>query len=218
MYSSFIDGVSVKENKRINILAIVIILMAFIVVVELVIILRSILDIKSENGNLKYEMSKVMDANKKLNEKNKNLEKAVKELCEPKITPPDVPDGWKVYRHLSMGFEIGCPQGCKAEVRDREDIQKAVMTILIDNSDTSVEIYAADINTYRNINDYISKKYDYKLYVKETIIINNRNYDIYKLSGEKQYHVLFKGRQYIFDISSYSQEFLVKIVGTFKFI
>jgi hypothetical protein len=218
MYSSFIDGVKMKENKRINILTIIIILMAFIVVGELVVILRSIFDIKSENGSLKYEMSKVMDANKKLNEKNKSLERAMKELYEPKITPPDVPDGWKVYRHLSMGFEMGYPQGCKVEVRDREDAENSVMTIIIDNSDTSVDIYTADLNTYGNINDYISKKYGYRLYVIETIIINNQNYDLYKLSGEKQYHVLFKARQYLFDISSYSQEFLAKIVGTFKFI
>jgi hypothetical protein len=207
-----------KERKNMNLLTIVIILMTLIIGVELVVILRSVFDIKSENGNLKYEMSKLMDTNKKLNEKNKILKRTIKQFCEPEVIPPDIPDGWKVYRHPSMGFETGYPKGCRIETGNIEDSQEPIMSILTNDTNTRVDINIADLNTYRNINDYINKEYDYKLYVKKTMPINNHNYEIYKLSGEKQYHFLLKGREYIFDISSKSEDFLIKIIGTFKFI
>jgi hypothetical protein len=207
-----------KESKKINVLSVMIIVMAFIVVVELVVILRSIFDIKSENGSLKNEMSKIMDANKKLNEKNIELEKIIKQFCEPVIIPPDIPDGWSVYRHPSMGFEAGYPKGCKVEIGDMSGSKEQVMSIIANDSNTRVDIYAGDLNTYWNVGNYIIKKYERRLYVKETLPINGQNYEVYKLTGDKEYHVLLKGRRHVFDIVSKSEDFLIRIISTFKFI
>jgi hypothetical protein len=177
----------------------------------------NVFSIKSENGKLKYEIYKVTQENKKLNEKNKSLEKTIKDFQEPILTTPEVPEGWRVFRQLSLGFEVGFPQSWKAEIG--EAVQgKSALSIISENSSVKIDFLTEDIKNYWNIDNYVNKKYKYSIYVKESIVINNQRYDIYKQSGTKRYYILLKGKNYILDISSTSEEYLKKIIGTFKFI
>lgn len=206
-----------KEKKSISTFTIIIIVLSLIVSIELVIILINVFSIKSENGRLKYEIYKVTQENKKLDERTKSLEKTIKDFQEPKLTTPEIPEGCSVFRHLNLGFEVGLPQGWKAEIG--EGVQgKPVLSITSENSSIKVDFITVDIKDYWNIDNYVNKKYKYGIYVKESIVVNNQKYDVYKQSGTKLYYILFKGKNYILDISSTSEEYLKKIIGTFKFI
>ena len=180
-----------KKKKTISTFTLIIILLSTIVSIELIIILMNVFSIKSENGKLKYEIYKVTLENKKLNEKNKSLEKIIRDFQEPILTTPEVPEGWRVFRQLS---------------------------IISENSSVKIDFLTEDIKNYWNIDNYVNKKYKYSIYVKESVVINNQRYDIYKQSGTKRYYILLKGKNYILDISSTSEEYLKKIIGTFKFI
>jgi hypothetical protein len=202
----------VKEKKRISTFTIIIIVLSVIVSIELIIILKNVFSIKSENGKLKYEIYKVTQENKRLDEKNKGLEKIIKDFQEPNLTTSEVPEGWRVFRQLSFGFEVGLPQNWRVEKGEE------VLSIISENSSVKVDFITEDIKDYWNIDNYVNKKYKYSIYVKEGIVVNNQKYDIYKQSGTKRYYIFIKGKNYIFDISSTSEEYLKKIIGTFKFI
>lgn len=206
-----------KEKNSISTFTIVIIILCVIVSIELVIIFSNVFSIKNENGRLKYEIYKVTQENKKLNEKNESLEKAIRDFQEPKLITPEVPEGWKVFRHLSLGFEIGLPQSWRAETAENMGDQP-VLRIISENSSIKVDFNTEDIKTYWSIDNYVNKKYKYGIYVKESIVINGQKYDIYKQSGTKRYYILIKCKNYILDISSTSEEYLKKIIGTFRFI
>ncbi|MDF2672947.1 MAG: hypothetical protein K0R09_1212 [Clostridiales bacterium] len=201
-----------KEKKRISTFTIIIIVLSVIVSIELIIILKNVFSIKSENGKLKYEIYKVTQENKRLDEKNKGLEKIIKDFQEPNLTTSEVPEGWRVFRQLSFGFEVGLPQNWRVEKGEE------VLSIISENSSVKVDFITEDIKDYWNIDNYVNKKYKYSIYVKEGIVVNNQKYDIYKQSGTKRYYIFIKGKNYIFDISSTSEEYLKKIIGTFKFI
>ncbi len=206
-----------KEKSRISTFTLIIIILSIIVSIEFIIILINVFSIKSENGKLKYEVYKITQENNRLNEKNKSLEKIIKDFQEPKLTTPEVPEGWRVFRQLSLGFEVGLPKSWKAETGEG-GLGKPVLSIISENSSVKVDFVTEDIKDYWNIDNYINKKYKYDIYVKDSIVINNQRYDIYKQSGTKRYYILLKGKNYIFDISSTSEEYLKKIIATFKFI
>jgi hypothetical protein len=207
----------VKEKNRISTFTLIIILLSVIVSIEFIIILINVFSIKNENGKLKYKVYKVTQENNKLNEKNKSLEKIIKDFQEPILTTPEVPEGWRVFRHLNLGFEVGLPQSWKA-VTGEGGQEKPILSIISENSSVKVDFITEDIKVYWNIDNYINKKYKYSIYVKESIVINNQRYDIYKQPGIKRYYILLKGKNYIFDISSTSEEYLKRIIATFKFI
>lgn len=206
-----------KENNNISTFTIIIIILAVIVSIEIIIIFRNVFSIKSENGRLKYEIYKVTQENKKLAEKNQSLERAIRDFQEPTLTTPEIPEGWRIFRELGLGFEIGLPQNWKVE-KGEVLKGKPVLSIISENSSIKIDFIAEEIKDYWNIDNYVNKKYKYSIYVKESIVINNEKYDVYKQSGKKRYYVLLKGKNYIFDISSSSEEYLKKIIGTFKFI
>lgn len=206
-----------KKKKRISTFTLIIIALSIIVSVELIIILKNVFSIKSENAKLKYEIYKVTQENKKLDEKNKGLEKIIKDFQEPNLTTSEVPEGWRVFRELSFGFEVGLPQNWRVE-KGEEAKGGLVLSIISENSSVKVDFNTENIRDYWSIDNYVNKKYKYSIYVKEGIDVNNQKYDIYKQSGTKLYYVFIIGKNYIFDISSTSEEYLKKIIGTFKFI
>lgn len=206
-----------KKIKKISTFTFIIILLSTIVGVELIIILSNVFSIKSENGRLKNEIYKVTQENKKLNEKNKSLENIIKDFQEPKLIAPEVPEGWKVFRQLSLGFEVGLPQSWIAETGEKVT-DETVLRIISENASVKLDFITENLKEYGDIANYINKKYKYEIYVKESFVVNNQKCDIYKQSGTKLYYIIIKGKNYILDISSNSEEYLKKVVGTLRFI
>lgn len=206
-----------KEKRKINKFTFFIIVISIIVGIEIIIIFSNVFSIKSENGRLKYELYKVTQENSKLIAKNESLEKIIKDFQEPKQLSIEVPDGWRVFRHLSLGFEVAIPKGWSTELgKGAKD--EPILRITSQNSSIKLDFKTEDIKEYWNIDNYVNKKYKYGIYVKDSFVSNNQKFDIYKQSGSKLYYVLIKGKNYIFDISSTSEEYLKKIIGTFRFI
>ncbi len=206
-----------KEKKRISTFTLVIIVISTIVGVELIIILGNVFSIKNENGTLKSKIHKLTQENRQLSEKNKSLEQIIKNFQEPNLISYELPEGYRVIRQLELGFEIGLPSGWKAEILGGKE-GEPVLKVLSENLSIKMEFKAESIRDYLNIENYVSKKYKYDIYVKESITSNSHKYDIYKQSGSKLYYVFIKGNNYILAVSSNSEEYLKKIIKTFKFI
>lgn len=206
-----------KEKKRISTFTRIIFILCAIVGIELILILMNVFNIKNENGRLNYEIYKAREENRKLKQENKNLEEIIKNFQEPKIATPDLPEGWRLYRHLAFGFEIGFPKDWK--VTEATGIkEKTSLCINSDNNKIKLVVNAANIKDYWNIENYISKKYKYSIYVKDGLLIGSEKYYIYKQQGDEKYYIFILGKNYIFDICSNSEEYLIKVVATLKFI
>lgn len=211
------------KPRGINFFKMFIAILVFMVGLEAFFILRSVFDIKSGNSRLRGQLEELKIKNRQLIEENKNLNDLIRLFQQPEFTPPDVPAGNKVFRNLYYGYEISYPgEGAitfPSEV-STEDRQKQLENLRINYKDTGLaaDINIYDLKKYKSIGEYIKVRYDYKIYVKESVFLNNQKYDIYKLSGEKHYYVILKGKYSIVEINSASQELLMKIAAGFKFI
>lgn len=206
-----------KEKKKISTFTLIIILLSTIVGIELIVILGNVFSIKNENGKLKTEIYKLTRENRKLSERNKSLEQIIKDFQEPMLISTEIPEDFRVIRQLEIGFEIGIPQGWKAEILDGTN-EEPVLKAISENSSIKIDFKTENLKDYWNIENYVNKKFKYGIYVKESITANSHRYDIYKQSGSKLYYVFIKGKNYILAVSSNSEEYLKKIIGTFKFI
>lgn len=209
-------------KKHFGKFTLIMIILVVIVVAEFGIILRGVLAIKGENGSLKEGILEIRKKNEELQKENLSLKKLIVELHSPKDIPPDVPEGWKIYRFLEFGFEIGYADGSNINIEPSNDNSKntngEIEFIISSSNSNDLVIYAVNIQEYNNINNYLNRFHKGRLYVKKSIYINNQKIDLYKKSGEKHYHFILKNKNHIFDINSSSEELLIQTIGTFKFI
>ncbi|TDT56526.1 hypothetical protein EDD71_11371 [Fonticella tunisiensis] len=203
-------------GRRVSLFTIIIVILGLVIAVESFLIFRSVFSIKGDNKKLKEYVLSLEDENKRLREENKLLGNKIDSFYNPKNSPPDTPEGWLTYRDLDEGFEVGYPDVCRIIVGGTEKDKK--LSITSGAPDLKADINIVSLHKYKNPNEYIKEVYDYRIYVKESVYINNIKYYIYKLSGEKHYYVLLKNKTHIYDINSPSEEFLIRILGTFKFI
>jgi sensor c-di-GMP phosphodiesterase-like protein len=213
----------VKGKKRISTFNIFIFFLCIIAAVLVFSIFKGIISIKKENSQLKKQIHILEKTKKELVEENSNLNEKIKSFQEPEVSSPDIPDGWKIYRCLDLGFEVGYPEGGKVDISEdyspsAHPEQNVRVSVISNDNNTYVNINAVFLDSYKSINEYIKGVYEYKVYVKKTVYINNQKYDLYKLSGSKHYYIFLKNKSYILDLNSPSEEFLLKVLGTFKFI
>lgn len=202
--------------------ALLMIILAVVVVIEFCIILRGVLAIKGENGSLKEGILEIKRKNEELQKENSFLKNLIIELHNPNNAPPEIPEGWRVYRFLELGFEIGYIEGSNISIEPSIEKSKSTndgmrLKISLDEG-KDLAVDAVNIKKYESINNYLNRFYKGRLYVKKSMYINNEKFDLYKMSGEKYYHFILKNQNYIFDINSPSEELLIKTIGTFKFI
>jgi hypothetical protein len=213
----------VKLSKKINLFNTFLVVLCIIAILEVLFIIKDVLYIKRENTLLKTEIHKLEKQKRDSDENNISLKSKISKFQEPDISNIDIPDGWRLYRYLDYGFEIAYPSSWKVSINSQdksktEDDIEARVSVYNDNPTECIDINIISLKTYNSINEYIKQKYNYKVYVKKSIYVNNQKYDVYKLSGEKHYFIFIKNKSYIFDVNSASEEFLLKIFETFKFI
>jgi hypothetical protein len=211
------------KEKKFSVFKVFIIVLVIIVGLESLLIFRSVFDIKSGNNRLRSELDDLKKMNRILEEENKTLKLRIADFQNPEVAPPEVHEGYQVYRNLDFGYEIAYPAEYKITLssgHSPEDNPEQDQKLAVYPKDSSirVDINAINAEKYKGISEYIKEVYNYKIYVKESIYINNIKYDIYKLAGDKHYYAILKGKRHIIDVNSSSEELLIKVLGGFKFI
>lgn len=207
----------IRERKY-NAMTTISIIMSLIVIVEFFIIIRSIFIIKKENIYLKGQVKNLVDINKELDLKYKEISKRIESILEPKDSPPGIPAGWKIYRYFDYGFQIAYPRDYKLITNIENQDGSRGMKIYSEDQSVFVDVRMIKCDGYNDIKDYVINTYEYKVYPKSKVGVNNQEYDLYKLQGSKHYYIFLVNKKYILEINSPSEELLVNIIKTIKFI
>lgn len=207
----------VKE-KRVSVLAIIIFIMSAVVLAEFVVIIRNIFMIKRENVYLKNQVNNLVQTNGELEEKYKEIMNKLENYIEPKNNPPGIPNGWKVYRYFDYGFQIAYPGEYKIKANIQTQDGGRGLKIYSDDQSVFLDVKAIKLDKFRDEKEYVIGTYEYKVYPKNKVIINNQELELYKLQGNKHYYIFLKTVSHIIEVNSPSEEFLIEVVKTIKYI
>jgi hypothetical protein len=146
--------------------------------------------------------------------------------CRPKYVEETA--SWKTYRDEELKIEFKYPDNYRIDVTGGHSplahpelgIRISIMPkgITPDINNPYIDINLVNPAYFASLDDYISKKYENRISPIDELSIGNIVIKIYKLENADFFYTFLRNKSSIFDISSPSKDFLVKVLSTFRFL
>jgi len=134
---------------------------------------------------------------------------------------------WKTYKNEEIGIEFKYPDNYKIDVtgghmpyRPELGVRISVMPkgIIPDINNPYIDINLIDSTYFASLEDYISKTYETRISPIDELSVGKTISKIYKLENADFFYIFLRNKGSIFNISSQSKDFLVKVLSTFRFL
>lgn len=187
---------------------------------------KEIEELKQKVNEINSQCSNLKLANTQLELENDTLKTDADEFHSPKTIGVEIPENWKMYRYLELGYEIAYPQDYNLGISGGHSPAanpELGMRLSLSSKDNQVSLDIDLIDKvgyedkYTNAEEYVKFK-NMNLIIDEDNSVNIDNNKIYKLEGETYYLFFVENENYIFRLSSSSKETLKKVIKTFRFI
>jgi hypothetical protein len=135
---------------------------------------------------------------------------------------------WKTYRNEELKIEFKYPDNYKIDITGGHSplahpelgIRISIIPkgITPDINNPYIDINLVNPAYFASLDDYIPKTYENRISPIDELSIGNIVIKIYKLENADFFYIFLRNKGPIFDISSPSKDFLVKVLSTFRFL
>jgi hypothetical protein len=142
--------------------------------------------------------------------------------------PKEETANWKTYRNEELKFEFKYPDNYKIDITGGHSplahpelgIRISIIPkgVTPDINNPYIDINLINPAYFVSLDDYISKTYENRISPIGELSIGNIVVKIYKLENADFFYTFLRNESSIFDISSPSKDFLVKVLSTFRFL